>query len=523
MKITHFINLSLLCILVGSFNAWAAPTRQELALASKLAYEIDRHGEDAVVQDRVSALLPGYRLIQYESDSRKLTYNTEGPGEAQEKAGNFKAVSIYNPENQNFIIAYRGTREDSFIQFNPLQMLQPNLDGSFSLNLGAGLSLTQNWAANFGIEIDTLGEGHTLPLINRAIQFYEDSIRALRDYRGIHSRIGFCRSLGMMMGCYSDPNLSLPAGQEVYITGHSLGGFLAQIITVLRVDHSEFDEADQIHSVTCNAPPAAKFALLQDYFKHNRTIQTAYAGAKRLYSARSGEGTLNHRAQLQRAWFNSTFSGEALAALRNYPIVNLGRRSDVVFRLPGIHIGRVITLDTQLHALPTVRADLDAFAPERVTTLADRLTQLHAQTPELTTALEVIRPLYQQWEAEDQARITQEQTAREGIMKRGLGALWDLGRTAYRAVADVNPHAHSFRAASQALETHQQQITSATDERDLLTTALASADENMKYSQIFSVKYPNTIRILGGLLPVPNPALILLNHSMQLLTEEAFN
>lgn len=511
-----------LSFLIFSFNVWAAPTHNELAQASKLAYEIDRHEDDAVIQDRVHTLLPGYILIQYESDHRKVTHNTIGFGEVQAKTENFKAVSIYNPGNRNFIISYRGTREDSLIQFNPLQMLQPNLDGTFNLNIGAGLSLTSNWAANLGIEVDQYGEGHTIPLVHRAVSFYEDSIRSLRDYLGLHERMGFCRGLGVMMGCYSDPNLSLPGDQEVYLTGHSLGGFLAQIVTILRVDNSEFDESEQIHGVTFNAPPAAKFALINHYFRSNRTIQTAYKSARRLHSARTGEIGSPSRITLQRAWFNNTFQGEALTALSQYPVINIGRRADIVFRLPGLHVGRVMSIDTPLHSLPTVRGDLDGFAPARVAELQAQITQLHTQRPELAASLEAIRPLYDQWEAEDQARIVQEQASRQGVVHRGLGALWDLGRLAYRGVADVNPHAQTFRAASKALQLNNAQTESLIHERDLLTTALEMDDPALKYQQLFSAKYPETVRIFGGYIPVPNPALILLNHSIQLITEENF-
>jgi hypothetical protein len=252
------------------------PTLLQLAYASKVAYSIEFLDRSTYEQSVGPLGQQGYQLYDFEEDHHK-----------DEQAG-FRGVAFVNEEEKNIIIAYRGTdptngknlvvdagifltlaggKPRGFVlaellkfagHYRSMELMGVAAAGATGLKAMARVKLPeagQQFLAPFqAFALETvfeqLGlaydpgfpiEAHTRAIVKHADQFYLKTVHSLLAKHG-----SAVQQLVHRLGVPGEPDL----GYRIYITGHSLGGFLAQLVAA---QHG-------CVGITFNAPGAAEYA-----------------------------------------------------------------------------------------------------------------------------------------------------------------------------------------------------------------------------------------------------------------------
>jgi len=235
----------------------AAPTDLELAYASRIAYS----GQFAHITEwerDPARFLAGYKLMDFMED-------TPVPGR---KLVGFRAIALRNDAARTVIIAYRGT-EPSLVenvavdagmfltiagnrppkviasQLTRLGLHYEGAEGSGMLAAAAALSAFPpsddggTWLHEaLKVGLSTVGLSYALDgdlrtltktSCDHAIAFFKKTRDGLLKASGDPEGWRISKAL-IKAGLKADPRANNPGGYAIYLTGHSLGGFLAQVV-----------------------------------------------------------------------------------------------------------------------------------------------------------------------------------------------------------------------------------------------------------------------------------------------------
>ena len=254
----------------------APPSDLELAQASQIAYRIQF---GSLEQHRASLqALPNYELYDFEEDEHQV-----------EIAG-FRGLALINRQTRTLIIAYRGTEPTNgrniivdgglFLTVagdNAVPVVLKEMS-KFSTHYGTVAAVGTTVAAVLASQFNMAPEGkeavqelmldqafgrlgitydpdypveaHTWAIVKHATAFFTKTMRNLHKDFNQEYQPSALQGAAHWMGLKADPRTAPPAGYEVYVTGHSLGGFLAQLVAA----------KEGVPAVTFNAPGAEEYA-----------------------------------------------------------------------------------------------------------------------------------------------------------------------------------------------------------------------------------------------------------------------
>jgi len=236
---------------------FAAPTDLEMAYASRIAYS----SEFAQIREwerDPARFLADYKLMDFMEDS-------PAPGR---KLVGFRAIALRNDATRTVIIAYRGT-EPSLVenvavdagmflaiagnrpqeviakQLRQLGRHYGGIEGTAMDVAAAGLGTIRasddggTWlhealkVALFsaGLPYEMNGDLRVLTKTScdHAITFFKKTRDGLLKEAGDPEGTRITKAL-IRSGWWKDPRANTPGGYTIYLTGHSLGGFLAQVV-----------------------------------------------------------------------------------------------------------------------------------------------------------------------------------------------------------------------------------------------------------------------------------------------------
>jgi hypothetical protein len=249
---------ALLALLGAGTFLSAQPSDLELAYASRIAYS-GRFADIVAWEKDPAKFLKGYKLMDWVED------NTEQGRELVD----FRAIALRNEATHTVIIAYRGTdpalarniavdggmfltiagKRPAVVIGAHMEMMGDHYGGVKGAAIStAGLALAEAvpesetggaWLhKSFKVGLTLLGMPYrpdrdlrTLTSIScdHAIEFFQKTRQKLIEEAG-ESKASLVTKLAIRQGWSADPNVLHPGGYTIYLTGHSLGGFLAQIV-----------------------------------------------------------------------------------------------------------------------------------------------------------------------------------------------------------------------------------------------------------------------------------------------------
>lgn len=269
-----------------------APSLLQFAKASRIAYQVSCEDE-ALANEKIAMELPGFTVLHCQEEIDRQKFASVG----------FKGISLINRTTHEVIIAYRGTDPKDFRNLlvdagillgvagsKSLQKIEeelhnlymhfphPEIKGlkrklapySSTVALltykpptnGQRLAaeVARSWfepmiLEGLGVERyhpDFRIEYYAPQMVDLALEFYRVTMDKLYMVQNPTYNPSFLNILGQAIGLKGGPTLK---GQgdykdKVFITGHSLGGFLAQLVAA----------SYEIPASTFNAPGAAEYA-----------------------------------------------------------------------------------------------------------------------------------------------------------------------------------------------------------------------------------------------------------------------
>ena len=332
-------------------HALAVPADLTLAKASKLIHSLSDQYSMVRMNKGVTKNLPGFEFVHMETDRKKVSFDSNVD---QNLGDGFKALALYSSEGSDFVIVFA---DDSHQRLVHLSATMSLTDSPFLDESSRFYDLLVPMPEVFEMPSDE----RLLSLVLRSASFYRDALEALRRKLGYLNFPRACQEIGRKLGCGAYSVSLIPPGVSAVMTGYSLGGLVAQLVSLsderLRVEEG-------VSVVTFNSPGALEFAFRKALIKDPEVLRYEKDSYARHF-------TWMDRVLRQVGWVNEPLEREYLLDVLGFAstrlresleIRNVGREDDVVFTGYGVHIGEMESKSGDLLGLVTLRESLRDYA-----------------------------------------------------------------------------------------------------------------------------------------------------------------